>query len=99
MDTPFPTLAPQEAVLVGTWVNTPRGVVADETSRRIEALIHHRLKLVAEHPEDAGWTTLFQDPTDGRYWERTYPQSALQGGGPPTLQNLGAAEARARYQL
>ncbi len=44
-----------------------------------------------------GWTTLFRDPLDERYWVRTFPQSHLQNGGPPTLRCVSRSEASARF--
>jgi len=41
--------------------------------------------------------TLYRDPDDGRYWERTYPQSELHGGGPPELRVLATEDARQKY--
>jgi hypothetical protein len=37
------------------------------------------------------------DPDDGRYWERTYPQSEKHGGGPPQLKCLTFQEASKKY--
>lgn len=99
METPLDALAPHEVALVGSWIGTPSGTVADESCRRIEALVERVLVRVAEHPEEGGWSTLFRDPRDGRYWERTYPQGHLHGGGPPALHNLSAADAKLRYKL
>ncbi len=99
MDTTLLVLAPQEVALVGNWIALPSGAAADETCKRVEALTAGVLELIAEHPEDGGWTTLFRDPRDGRFWERTYPQSHLHGGGPPALHYLSATEARLRYRL
>ncbi|MBW2453417.1 MAG: hypothetical protein JRI68_02850, partial [Deltaproteobacteria bacterium] len=43
------------------------------------------------------WKTLFRDPSDGRLWERTYPEGHLQGGGPPMLSTVTEEQARRRY--
>jgi Immunity protein 27 len=45
------------------------------------------------------WETLFRDPSDGRYWERTYLHSETQGGGPPSLFALSAEKAHAKYEF
>ena len=46
---------------------------------------------------DGGWSALHFDPADGRFWEYTYPQSELHGGGPPLMHVLSEAEAREKY--
>ncbi|MBL8289688.1 MAG: hypothetical protein JNL85_17025 [Rubrivivax sp.] len=99
MGTSLWLLAPQETALIGRWNRTSKGIVADETCRRIEALVEQVLERVAEQPDEGGWTTLFRDPRDGRFWERTYPEGEAHGGGPPALQNLSAADVMSRYQL
>jgi hypothetical protein len=52
---------------------------------------------VADCEETGGWETLFLDPTDGRYWERTYPQGEQHGGGPAALLLIRVADARKKY--
>lgn len=86
-----------ETELIGSWIFENGKVVGDEACERIEWLATHYLKYIARTWD--GWTTLFQDPEDGRYWERTYPQGHLQGGGPPSLKVLTSEQARAKYQL
>jgi hypothetical protein len=44
---------------------------ADATAVRIEQLIAEHLVRVADRVD--GWTTLFQDPTDDRFWETLLP--------------------------
>ena len=68
---------------------------SDAIALRIGRLTSEALILVA-HSED-GWSTLYRDPVDGRYWEHTYPQSELHGGGPPRLAFIPADEAQHRY--
>jgi hypothetical protein len=38
-------------------------------------LTRQHLRQIAVSEGSGGWETLFQDPNDGRYWERTFPQS------------------------
>jgi len=92
-------LSPTEVDLVGKWVSVDRSVRADETSERIEWLTTNYLRKVTTSKQGGGWETLFEDPEDGRLWERTYPQSELPGGGPPRLTVMSAEQARAKYQL
>ncbi len=42
----------------------------------------------------SGWETLFQEPSDGRYWERTYPHGDLRGGRPARLQLIPREKAK-----
>lgn len=89
-------LLPTEAELTGHWVLQGKAVIGDATCLRIEWLINGRLDRVAG--AGGGWEQLYQDPADGRYWELTYPQSHMHGGGPPSLGVLSAAQAQTKYQ-
>jgi immunity protein 27 of polymorphic toxin system len=90
-------LKPDETALIGHWLVQGVTVVADETCRRIETLLSGQLVEMG-HTRD-GWSTLFRDPIDGRLWERTYPQSHMQGGGPPALHWVAPELALAKYDL
>ena len=57
------------------------------------------LRKVAISEEWAGWETLFQDPRDGRFWERTFPQGEMQGAGPPRLDVISSSEAHKKYKF
>ncbi len=70
---------------------------AIEDAARIADLTKHRFRKVATRESD--WTILYQDPNDGRYWELTYPQSELHGGGPPLLSLLKADKAMQLYAI
>ena len=84
-----------ETLLTGQWILQDGRVVADDVSERTLALANSYL---VELGRDAsGWSTLYRDPSDGRYWELTYPQGELQGGGPPQLRCLTADQARKEY--
>jgi len=88
-----------EIELVGTWVDADGRVRCDATCERILWLTQNHLRKVAASKQVGDWETLFQDPDDGRFWERTFPQSEMQGGGPPRLRVLTPEEAHAKYQL
>jgi len=92
-------LQPSEKDLVGKWITQNGTVQADAACARIDWLLANHLKKVAASKKWGDWETLYQDPDDGRYWERTFPQSEMNGGGPPRLAVLSAEQARAKYQL
>jgi len=85
----------RESALIGQWFTDGPRTAADETCRRIESLVATHLVELARSTE--GWSTLFQDPADGRLWQRTYPQGDLHGGGPPSLLCVSLAQARVAY--
>jgi hypothetical protein len=88
-------LRPEEELLTGEFVLAGNGIVADETCKRIEQLTSGVLKQVAT--DGSGWERLFQDPTDGRFWELYYPRGEMHGGGPPSLRYLTVAQASLKY--
>lgn len=90
-------LEPNEKLLTGKWLLSNGRVVADDTCHRIMYLVNEHLKKVAT--SQGGWDTLYMDPTDGRLWELTFPDSGLHGGGPPQLRNLTFEEARQKYEF
>jgi hypothetical protein len=90
-------LRPNETLLEGEWIVGAGGLVADATCKRIEVLTASVLKRLAN--DASGWESLFEDPADGRLWELYYPRSEMQGGGPPSLRNVTALEARSKYKL
>jgi len=92
-------LQPSEVELVGNWVVVSGRLQRDATCERIEQLTAHYLRRVTDSKQGGGWETLFQDPDDGRFWERTYPQGEMHGGGPPRLSVLRPEEARGKYQI
>lgn len=88
-------IAPEENEIRGSWRVVGGKVEADANCSRIEQLIESDLREVA--CDGSGWDILYMDPSDGRYWELTYPESQLHGGGPPTLKQLTKEEARNKY--
>ncbi len=94
--TPAPLRA-NETELVGAWVETHEGVVGDETCIRVNVLLRDTLQHVADHPEYGAWQSLYRDPGDGRYWERTCPHGDRHGGGPPVIRCIEEREARGAY--
>ena len=89
------TLELSETDLLGRWINVGERVVGDDTCKRIEWLVSEKLQKTAT--DASGWDTLYLDPVDGRYWELTYPNSGVHGGGPPRLTQLPAESAKSKY--
>lgn len=92
-------LRSRENILTGSWTLVNNEVRGDAVCERIEWLIANELRKVASSPQWGDWETLFQDPSDGRYWERTYPKGDLQGGGPPKLRVISVGEAKTKYKI
>ena len=88
-----------EVELVGKWLVENNQIRSDATCERIQWLTTHHLLKIATSKQAGDWETLFQDPDDGRFWERTYPQGEMQGGGPPRLATLSREQAQASYGL
>jgi hypothetical protein len=89
------TLLPDETMLRGRWLPTKSGIRPDATTRRIKRLIDNPLVKVAA--DESGWSTLYRDANDGRLWELTYPDSDMQGGGPPQLRCIDRKSAVLKY--
>ncbi len=86
-----------ESVLEGAWIFENGKNVDDAVSKRIQFLIADVLTKVAE--SDDGWDTLYIDTYDSRYWELTYPDSHLHGGGAPLLKNISNEDVEKKYNL
>ena len=89
------TLSPTETVLEGQWQVVGGKTIASDIALRIDQLTKSHLVLVATSAD--GWSKLFRDPVDGRFWEQTYPMAEMHGGGPPKLQVVSHQAARTRY--
>ena len=89
------SLGSGETHFVGRWVVVDGETQSDATAKRIESLVRDRLVRVGVTAD--GWATVYRDPADGRLWEHTYPQSSLQGGGPPSLVVIAASDAAQKY--
>ena len=97
MNVPIIKPQPNEQTLIGTWLVEDGRARADAACERIEWLIAHHLKKIADNPQSGAWETLYRDPDDGRYWERTFPQGHMHAGGPPQLKCLTFQEASKKY--
>lgn len=88
-------LQPHETDLIGKWNVIDGKAVEDETCQRIKSLLTRQLQALGRDP--SGWDVLYRDPDDGRFWELTYPQSEMHGGGPPRLTRLTTEQANEKY--
>ena len=88
-------LAPDEHLLAGAWEEIEGTRMLDEVDRRIFWLVSRRL--VFRGQANGGWDQLYQDPRDGRFWELTFPEGSLHGGGPRRLECVAALVAREKY--
>jgi hypothetical protein len=95
--TAYPELGPEEHRLVGGWVERHGRRTLDDVDRRIFWLVTRRL--VQRGMAHGGWEQLYQDPRDGRYWELTFPEGSLHGGGPRRLECVAALVARDKYAV
>ena len=69
----------------------------NDVVKRIDYLIENVLTKIASR--DAGWTKLYRDDADGRYWELFYDRDNLRSEGPPTLKYIPEAEAKEKYNI
>lgn len=90
-------LRPNETELRGNWMFIESSIKADDVSKRIEILISSYL--IEMCTDESGWNKLYQDPDDKRFWELTYPDSEMHGGGAPLLKNLSMQEAKEKYRI
>ncbi|WP_032925962.1 Imm27 family immunity protein [Leptospira santarosai] len=86
-----------ETKIVGSWIINDSKTENDAKAQRVIYLIAHYL--IKIKTDSSGWSTLYQDPEDGRYWESTYPQSNIHGGGPLSLFALTDEQANKKFKL
>lgn len=97
MDSKIMNIQSTETKIVGKWIFENGKLVADATAKRIDYLIHNELMEIG-HSDD-GWSVLYLDKTDGRYWELNYPDSDQHGGGAPCLELLSYDIASNKYKI
>jgi hypothetical protein len=90
-------IKPAKTVIAGGWISDNGCMVGDGVLKRIRALTESYLVGIGK--DTSGWLVLYRDPFDGRYWELTYPQGEMQGGGPPELRCISAEEARQTFSI
>ena len=89
-------IQPYETKLCGKWILENGKLVADATAKRIDYLVQNELIEVGRLKD--GWTVLYLDKKDERYWELSYPNSDQHGGGPPCLELLSHDVAVMKYK-
>ena len=72
-------------MITGEWILVDGRIQGDRNCKKIEHLLKNELSAVKA--DDCRWAGLYVDKSRC-YWELTYPQSHLHGGGPPQLQRL-----------
>jgi hypothetical protein len=92
-------LGQAETILTGSWIYEDKTMSGDAICERIKWLIEKHFQKIKDSPTSGCWEILYRDPDDGRYWERTYPQGEMHGGGPPQLRFLTDHEAKDKYGL
>jgi Immunity protein 27 len=87
----------EEFKLKGSWLFENNKVVEDAICRRINDLKNNYLIKISTSV--SGWETLYQDPSDKRYWELIFEQNEFQGGGAPTLVNISKEAIKEKYNI
>jgi hypothetical protein len=72
-----------EKIIKGNWIMIGDKIVEDESCQRIEYLTKHVLIKIGV--SKSGWEKLYYDKSTKSYWELSYPDSHMHGGGPPQL--------------
>jgi hypothetical protein len=90
-------ILPSEREIVGRWKVGPAGIEVDSNCVRIDRLVTECLIRISSSPTVGDWEVLFQDPQDGRYWEKLFLEGEMQGGGPPALKEISEADALRKY--
>lgn len=49
--------------------------------------------------DDVNWKVLHRNPLTGEYWKEFFPQSELQGGGPPVFVKISEEEAKREFKF
>jgi Immunity protein 27 len=100
MDTPLP-LQPDETVLNGQLLVVNNCLIGDATQQRIDWLIEYNLTSLTLRQPESPCASLYQDDTDMRFWELSYPQPipGKHFSGPKQLRNLKSKEMIDKYNL
>ena len=88
-------IAPDEVEIRGSWLMVNGRMTEDDVCHRIKAITENQLQHIGT--TTGGWERLYRDKNDGRYWELTYSQSEMHGGGPMALFLISSAAIRTKY--
>lgn len=91
------SLRPDETELRGAWELSNGKMAENDVLHRIRRLTGEYLQHIAASKD--GWRQLYQDPEDLRFWELSYPQSQMHGGGPQLLQAVTQEYAIAEFDF
>jgi len=86
-----------EILIVGKWIKKGNSLIQDSECIRIQRIIDNCFKQIDVNGNS--WSALYENPDDSSYWELTYPQSHMHGGGPPRLEHISKLEASDRYKI
>lgn len=90
-------IEPSENEITGKWIMIGGVLSEDENCSRIHKLINNCLNKIAESSD--GWEVLYIQNDMKRYWELSYPEAHLEGGGPPKLVNISYDDANIKYEI
>lgn len=90
-------LRPEETILTGKWLEKDGKVFSDHECHRIKYLTSKKLKKIAD--DQFNKDTLYQDPSDGRYWELTHTYNDTDTSGPPILRCLSREKVKRKYGI
>lgn len=90
-------IQPNETSITGKWIIEDGKLVADAATNRINYLTANVLVEVARSED--GWSILYRDNNDGRFWELSYPDSEQHGAGAPYLRTRSECEIAKNYKL
>ena len=68
------------------WVLRDGRMVSEGDAAEIDRLLAQDLVFV--NADASGWRKLYQNRTNGRFWELSHPQSEMHGRGPRRLYEL-----------
>lgn len=90
-------LSANEKELKGKWILDDGKLTADEVSRRIEWLLENLLTKIAI--DKTGWQTLYFDKVNASFWELSFPNSEMPGGGSRILTLISREKAAEKYHI
>ena len=87
-----------ETIIDSDWTKLPNHLTREkafEVQKRIYWLKTNYLKKLV----DKGWEVLYIDTDDNRFWELTYPNGEIHGGGAPLLKNINKDIVLSKYGI